>query len=85
MYYQNKIGKTWVEPRFVPQCLPSHPRTCTIKHFNGCQSDLTLAKYILKNSNIIFYTYILEWWSETIHMSWQNEMHKKSDMWQFKS
>jgi hypothetical protein len=38
-----------------------------------------------KVSPIYIHTYILEWWNDTIHMAKQNEIHKKSDMWQVES
>ncbi|CAJ2672340.1 unnamed protein product [Trifolium pratense] len=42
--------QNWAEPEVVPQCLSSHLRTCSIHNFLGLQSELMLAKYILKNA-----------------------------------
>jgi len=42
-----------VEPEFVPQCLSSHLRTCTIQDNGGLQSEFMLAKYILKNAKFL--------------------------------
>jgi len=39
-----------VEPELIPECLLSCLRTCIIGDFSGIQSELQLAKYILKNS-----------------------------------
>ncbi|CAJ2672339.1 unnamed protein product [Trifolium pratense] len=53
----NEDGQqNWVEPEFVPQCLSSYLRTCSIHIFLSLpsvdllQSELMLAKYILKNA-----------------------------------
>jgi len=42
--------ENWVEPELIPECLLSCLRTCIIGDFSGIQSELQLAKYILKNS-----------------------------------
>jgi hypothetical protein len=45
--------KNWVEPESVPQCLLSYLRICIIGYDEGLQSQLMLAKYILKNANVL--------------------------------
>jgi len=51
----NKEGnqQNWVEPEFVPQCLLSDLKSCTIRDFLSLQSELMLEKYILKNAKIL--------------------------------
>jgi hypothetical protein len=48
-----KDGENLVEPKFVPQCLSSYLRTCTILNMGGLQSELIFATYILKNARIL--------------------------------
>lgn len=51
----------WVEPVFVPRCLLSDLKTCTIRYFLSLQSELMLEKYILKNGKNLE---IMTIWSE---------------------
>ncbi|RHN66126.1 putative F-box domain, FBD domain, leucine-rich repeat domain, L domain-containing protein [Medicago truncatula] len=44
--------ENWVEPEFVPQCLLSHLRTCTLQFF-VIRRKRMIAKYILKNANFL--------------------------------
>ncbi|XP_045817487.1 FBD-associated F-box protein At4g10400-like isoform X1 [Trifolium pratense] len=48
-----KGQENWVEPEFVPQCLLSSLRSCTIHDFSDLQSELMLEQYILKNAIIL--------------------------------
>ncbi|GAU38446.1 hypothetical protein TSUD_151690 [Trifolium subterraneum] len=43
----------WVDPDFVPQCLSLHFRVCYLSSFLGLQSELQLARYILKNARVL--------------------------------
>jgi hypothetical protein len=51
--YKDSDKKSWVEPESVPQCLLSNLKTCTIRYYEGLPSQLMLAKYILKNANVL--------------------------------
>jgi hypothetical protein len=42
--------ESYAEPEFVPQCLLSYFRTCTIKDFLGRKHEFVLAEYILRNA-----------------------------------
>jgi hypothetical protein len=53
--------QNWAEPERVPQCLSSYLRTCTIHNFLGLQSELMLAKYILKNARNLQIMKIMKW------------------------
>jgi hypothetical protein len=61
--------ENWVDPEFVPQCLLSHLRTCTIRNNAGLQSQLMLQKYILKNANSL----------QTMTISSESEKRKLSE------
>lgn len=51
--YEGEGEKNWVEPELVPECLSSYLRTCTMDAFPDLQSELMLAKYILKNARML--------------------------------
>jgi len=53
--------ENWEEPEFVPECLLSCLRTCTIGDFSSLPIELGLAKYILKNSRTLV---IMAIWSK---------------------
>ncbi|GAU23895.1 hypothetical protein TSUD_35650 [Trifolium subterraneum] len=42
--------ESYAEPEFVPQCLLSNFRTCTIEEFLGRTQEFLLAAYILRNA-----------------------------------
>jgi hypothetical protein len=62
--------QNWAEPERFPQCLSSYLRTCTIHNFLGLQSELMLAKYILKNARNL---QIMKIWNIRFH----HEMKRK--------
>jgi len=53
MAYEEGTKENWVEPEFVPQCLLSDLKNCTVENFSGRQSDFMLEQFILKNARIL--------------------------------
>lgn len=54
--YNEKIKgilEKWVDPIFVPKCLSLQLKTCRILNFLGQESELLLARYILKNARVL--------------------------------
>ncbi|KAK2387729.1 FBD-associated F-box protein [Trifolium repens] len=45
--------ENWVDPDFVPQCLPLHLRVCNLCSFLGLQGELRMARYILKTAKVL--------------------------------
>lgn len=55
-YFGQYMRETWTHPKFVPGCLSSNLKTCTMRDFafGGLQSyHIMLAKFILKNSPVL--------------------------------
>ncbi|KAJ1382089.1 Leucine-rich repeat domain superfamily [Sesbania bispinosa] len=43
----------WPHPNFVPECLSSKLRECTIINYEGVKSELLFAKYVMQNSRVL--------------------------------
>ncbi|KAJ1382093.1 Leucine-rich repeat domain superfamily [Sesbania bispinosa] len=43
----------WPYPNFVPQCLSSKLRKCSILNYGGTECELLFAKYVLRNSRVL--------------------------------
>ncbi|XP_058785890.1 FBD-associated F-box protein At3g52670-like [Vicia villosa] len=47
------VQENWVDPECVPECLSLSLRSCTLLEFFGRESELLMAKYILKNASLL--------------------------------
>ncbi|XP_057440836.1 F-box/FBD/LRR-repeat protein At5g56420-like [Lotus japonicus] len=43
----------WISPKFVPECLSSQLRKCSITNYDSTRFQLHFAKYIMQNSRVL--------------------------------
>ncbi|KAE9585873.1 putative F-box domain, FBD domain, leucine-rich repeat domain, L domain-containing protein [Lupinus albus] len=43
----------WPQPKFVPECLSIHLRTCTLRKYKGWKCELQFSKYIMQNAKVL--------------------------------
>nr|AFK42877.1 unknown [Lotus japonicus] len=51
--YDDSDDLVWISPCSVPECLSSQLRRCSIINYEGTESELHFAKYIMQNSRVL--------------------------------
>jgi hypothetical protein len=49
----DSVDPDWIPPSSVPECLSSQLRKCSIINYEGLESELHFAKYIMQNSRVL--------------------------------
>ncbi|XP_057440869.1 putative FBD-associated F-box protein At5g56440 [Lotus japonicus] len=62
----------WISPKFVPECLSSQLRKCSITNYDSTRFQLHFAKYIMQNSRVLQ--------TMTIYTAPSSSLQKKFEM-----